>query len=308
MFNLGQIQRLQVARITPIGAYLSKTSTLSFSNESSDKADILYSKNTDRASNEVLLPNNEFKTGENARRLDKDDLIDAFIYLDSEDRPIATLKKPALTLGGLALLKVRDVNSVGAFLDWGLLKDLFLPYKEQTGRVIPGDDVLVTLYTDKSGRLCASMKVYKLLRTDSEYRSGDQVTGLVYETSDNFGAFVAVDNCFSALIPKKELMRDVKVGERLSLRISKVLDDGKLELSMREPKYLQLGPDCDRVLQELKASKHGFLPYHDRSDSLVIKTKFNMSKNSFKRAIGHLYKQGLITIREDGISLNNTGK
>lgn len=303
MFNLGQIQRLQVARVTPIGVYLTKTSTLSFSNESGDRDDALYSKSFDRASNEVLLPNNEFKLGPNARKLDKDDLVDAFIYLDSEDRPVATLKTPALTLGGLALLKVKDVTKIGAFLDWGLLKDLFLPFKQQTGKVNPGDDVLVTLYLDKSNRLCASMKVYKLLRSDSEYKAGDQVNGLVYELSDNFGAFVAVDNIFSGLIPKKELMRDVRVGEKLSLRIMRVLEDGKLELSAREPGYLQINADCERVLAELKASKHGFLPYHDKSDSLVIKTKFNMSKNSFKRAIGHLYKDGLLTIKEDGIYL-----
>ncbi len=303
MFNIGQIQRLQVARITPIGAYLAKTSTLSFSNEGNDGAEALYSKSTDRASNEVLLPNNEFKTGENARILDKDDLVDAFIYLDSEDRPVATLRKPALTLGGLALLKVKEVAKIGAFLDWGLLKDLFLPFKEQTTKVNEGDEVLVTLYLDKSSRLCASMKVYKFLRTDSAYRKDDNVEGLCYEVSDNFGAFFAVDNMFSALVPKKELMRDIKVGERLTLRVSKVLEDGKLELSMREPGYLQINGDCEKILNELKASKNGFLPYHDKSESLVIKTKFNMSKNEFKRAIGHLYKQGLLLIKEDGIYL-----
>lgn len=289
MLEIGKIQKLEVARISTIGAYLAVPGA--------DR------EKTDRSTGEVLLPNNEFKTGENPRRLIKGELLDAFIYLDSEDRPIATLKTPKLTLGGLALLKCKDVNNVGAFLDWGLLKDLFLPYKEQTSKVKPGDEVLVTLYTDKSNRLAASMKVFKLLRSDSPYQKGDNVNGFVYELSRDFGAFVAVDDIFTAMIPKKELMRDLKTGERLSFRVTKVQEDGKLELSMREPGYLQIFSDSEVILNELKASKKGFLPYHDKSETLVIKAKFNMSKNSFKRAIGHLYKEGKIDISEDGIRL-----
>lgn len=289
MLEIGKIQKLEVARITTIGAYLAVPGA------EKNKAD--------RATDEVLLPNNEFKIGENARKINKGELLDAFIYLDSEDRPVATLKTPKLTLGGLALLTCKDVNSVGAFLDWGLLKDLFLPYKEQTSRVKPGDEVLVTLYTDKSNRLAASMKVFKLLRSDSPYQKGDNVNGFVYELSRDFGAFVAVDDIFTAMIPKKELMRDLKTGERLTFRVTKVQEDGKLELSMREPGYLQIFSDSDIILTALKESKNGFLPYHDKSESLVIKTKFNMSKNSFKRAIGHLYREGKIEISEDGIRL-----
>ena len=291
MFNIGTVQTLEVARITPIGAYLAVP------------GNTLSKNNADRAADEVLLPNNEFKTGENPRRLNRGDSLDAFVYLDSEDRPIATLRTPGLTLGGLAVLKCKDVNGVGAFLDWGLLKDLFLPYREQTAKVKPGDEVLVTLYQDKSNRLAASMKVYKLLRSDSPYQKGDNVNGFVYELSRDFGAFVAVDDMYTALIPKKELMRDLKIGERLSFRVSKVHEDGKLELSMREPGYLQIFSDCDIILNELRNAKNGFLPYHDKSESLVIKAKFNMSKNSFKRAIGHLYKEGKITIADNGITL-----
>lgn len=289
MIEIGKIQKLEIARITNIGAYLAAPGT------ENEKAD--------RAAGEVLLPNNEFKTVENPRKLNKGELLDAFIYLDSEDRPIATLKTPKLTLGGLSILKCKDVNNVGAFLDWGLPKDLFLPYKEQTSKVKPGDEVLVTLYTDKSNRLAASMKVFRLLRQDSPYKKDDNVNGFVYELSRDFGAFVAVDDIFTAMIPKKELMRDLKVGERLSFRVTRVLDDGKLELSLREPGYLQLFTDCEVIMNELTASKKGFLPYHDKSETLVIIAKFNMSKNSFKRAIGHLYKEGKIEILENGIRL-----
>ena len=277
---LGIFSDFRVSKITPIGAFLSP-----LANEISHF--------------EILLPKNEFSGSEPERGKN----IRAFTYLDSEDRPVATLRTPAIMLGGLALLKCREVTSLGAFLDWGLMKDLFIPFKEQTVRIKKGDEVLVTLYMDKSSRLCASMKIYKLLRTDSPYKANDHISGLVYELSDKHGAYVAVDNIYSGLIPQRELVKSIRVGDTLNLRISKVLEDGKLELSMREPGYLQLDSDCEKILNELKASSKGFLPYHDKTESLIIKNKFNMSKIAFKRAIGHLYKQGAIEIRDDGIAL-----
>ncbi|MBR4341432.1 MAG: RNA-binding protein [Lachnospiraceae bacterium] len=286
---MGKVSLYRIVRITPIGAYITPAST----EEGNPLSD------TDNRC-EILLPKNEFAE----KTPDKGSLINAFLYHDSEDRPIATLKTPLLTIGKLAVLKCKQASSIGAFLDWGLMKDLFLPFKEQTAKVKADEDVLVTLYTDKSSRLCASMKVYKLLRTDSEYEPGDNVEALIYELSTEHGAYAAVDNIFSAMIPRRELMRDVRVGERLKLRVARVLPDGKLELSMREPGYLQIKEDCDKIYEELQKSPNGFLPYHDKTASLVLKTKFNMSKNSFKRAIGHLYKEGLITIQENGIALS----
>ena len=279
---LGIVSDFKINKLTPIGAFLSPVM------EAGENF-------------EILLPKNEFadkelKRGENIR---------AFTYLDSEDRPIATLRTPALSLGGLALLKCNQVTSLGAFLDWGLIKDLFIPFKEQTVKIKAGDEVLVTLYMDKSSRLCASMKIYKLLRTDSPYKANDHVTGLVYELSDRHGAYVAVDNIYSALIPNRELVKNLKVGDRPELRVSKVLSDGKLELSMREQSYLQLDSDCERILKELNESSKGFLPYHDKTESLIIKNRFNMSKIAFKRAIGHLYKSKKIDILEDGIALRH---
>lgn len=294
MIQLGKMQNLKVLRVTSIGAYLGeeRDPLAIFSRTASSNSSSI----TDKT--DVLLPKNEIKSA-----LNIDDTIRAFVYLDSEDRPIATLKNPPLTIGTIARLTVKDVNKVGAFLDWGLPKDLFLPFKEQTVKVMPGDSVLVTLYIDKSKRLCATTKIYKYLRLDSDYQKSEWVDGTVYELSETIGAFVAVDNMFSALIPKKELIRDVSMGEQIHARISRVLEDGKLELSLREPGYLQLGPDCDVIYSKLKDAKDGFLPYHDKSDSEEIKSAFNMSKNSFKRAIGHLMKNHFIEIRDDGIKL-----
>ncbi|MCR4992352.1 MAG: RNA-binding protein [Lachnospiraceae bacterium] len=284
---LGTISDFRIVKLIPIGAFLTPIAPTG-------------QNNGEAAGNfEILLPKNEYAD----KTLRRGDILQAFTYLDSEDRPVATLRTPAISLGGLALLKCNQATTLGAFLDWGLMKDLFLPFNEQTYKVKAGDEVLVTMYMDKSSRLCASMKVYKLLKTNSDYKPGDHVTGLVYQLSDRFGAYIAVDDIYSARIPAKDLVKSLRIGERPTLRVSKVLPDGKLELSMREPAHLQLSDDCELILNELKNAKNGFLPYHDKTESLILKTKFNMSKNAFKRAIGHLYKQGLIEIYENGIEL-----
>ena len=140
----------------------------------------------------VLLPKKEVP-----KEIEIGDPVEVFLYKDSSDRLIATTAEPKITLGELAVLTVKDTGKIGAFLDWGLPKDLLLPFKEQTAKVKKGDEVLVALYVDKSGRLCATMKVYEKLRTDSPYKKDDHVEGIIYETSDNFGVFVAVDNCYS---------------------------------------------------------------------------------------------------------------
>lgn len=294
MIQLGKEQDLKVLRITSIGAYLGeeRDPLAIFARESTGNTASI----TDKT--DILLPKNEIKG-----LIEVGETIRAYVYLDSEDRPVATLHSPALSIGTIAPLTVKDVGKIGAFLDWGLPKDLFLPYKEQNGRVKPGDRVLVTLYVDKSKRLCATMRLYKHLRLDSEYKAGDRVKGMVYEVSDRFGAYIAVDNLFSALIPTKELMRSVKVGDELELRVSRVLPDGKLELSMREPAHLQIMSDCDTILAKLRESYVGYLPFSDSSDAEEIKREFGMSKNSFKRAIGHLMKEGRIEIGENGIRL-----
>lgn len=289
MIKLGEYQTLEVLETSPNGIYLSdpadteKTAVPSWQPEKSGK---------------VLLPRNQVPEDINIG-----DTITVFLYKDSEDRLIATTAEPLLTLGGLATLKVLETNKIGAFLDWGLSKDLFLPFKEQTSKVAAGEEVLVTLYIDKSERLCATMNVYHALRTDSPYEQNNKVTGTVYEPRGNFGVFVAVDNMYSALIPKKEVFRDFKAGEKIEARITRVHEDGKLELSVREKTYKQMDSDSTIIYEKLTQAG-GFLPFHDKSDPEDIKNEFSLSKNAFKRAIGHLMKEGKIKIEKEGIRLS----
>ncbi|HBI72749.1 MAG TPA: RNA-binding protein [Lachnospiraceae bacterium] len=277
MIELGKYQTLEVIKKTDFGFYLGEAGT--------------------DGKHSILLPQKEAPEGAAVG-----DRLNVFLYRDSEDREIATTAKVPVTIGELAVLEVKQVNKVGAFLDWGLMKDLFLPYKEQTAKVKEGDRILVTLYLDKSSRLCATMKVYHLLSTASPYRKDDTVTGIVYEIIDSFGVFVAVDNKYSAMIPKNEIFVPVQVGEIIHGRVTTVREDGKLTLSLREKSYVQMDADAVIIMERLKESG-GFLPYHDKSDPDQIKSEFNLSKNSFKRAIGRLYKAGTITITEEGIRL-----
>ncbi len=229
------------------------------------------------------------------------DELEVFLYKDSKDRLIATVRSPYVSLGETAALKVLEIGEIGAFLDWGLEKDLFLPYKEMTRKVEPGDVVLVTLYIDKSSRLCASMRnLYDLLRKDSLYRKNDQVTGRIYEFSENFGTFVAVDDQYSAMIPAFEDCSSCQIGDVIEARVTNRKPDGKLDLSIRERAYLQMDADAAKILDALDCYG-GTLLFHDKSSPEVIKREVQMSKNAFKRAVGRLYKERKIEITETGI-------
>lgn len=240
----------------------------------------------------VLLPRKEVP--ENVQPGDE---IEVFLYRDSKDRMIATVRQPKLSLGEVAVLRVKENGKIGAFLDWGLEKDLLLPFREQVRKVRPGEECLVALYLDKSKRLCATMKVYHYLRTDSPYEKDQKVTGTLYEISDNFGAFVAVDNCYSALIPKKEPLGNARVGDTVEARVTEVLKDGKLSLSLREKAYIQMNEDAQKLLKLLE-EQGGELPVGDKSSPEKIKELTGMSKNEFKRAAGNLYKQRLVQVEE----------
>ncbi len=241
----------------------------------------------------VLLPKKQVPEG-----IEVGDPVEVFLYKDSSDRMIATTKEPKITLGELAVLEVADVGRVGAFLDWGLEKDLLLPFKEQTVKVEKGDRCLVSLYVDKSGRLCATMKVYPLLRTDSPYKKNDMVRGTVYSISREFGVFVAVDDRYSALIPRREVYGRMYVGQQVDARVTGVKADGKLDLSVRGSIPEQMDEDA-RVIMERINKNGGFLPFTDKADPERIKTEFDMSKAAFKRAVGRLLKQGRIAIDEN---------
>lgn len=240
----------------------------------------------------VLLPGRQVPEGAQTG-----DEVEVFLYKDSQDRLIATTAHPKLTMGSVARLTVKEVTKIGAFLDWGLEKDLLLPFRQQVKRVAEGEKVLVSLYIDKSERLCATMNVYHNLRADSPYHAEDEVVGRAYASSDEFGVFVAVDNCYSALIPKKELYGQVELGEDLRARVSKVQPDGRLVLSIREKAYLQIHEDAERLL-EIIDSYDGVLPFNDKVSPAIILRETGMSKNEFKRAVGNLLKAGKIQITE----------
>lgn len=245
----------------------------------------------------VLLPKKQVPAG-----IEPGDPIEVFLYKDSDDRLIATTNEPKIELGKLAVLDVVDTGKFGAFLNWGLEKDLFLPFKQQTAKVEKGDQCLVSLYIDKSQRLCATMRVYELLSTNSPYKKDDEVQGIVYDTSDNFGTFVAVDNQFSALIPKKDSFGNFRVGQTVTARVAAVKPDGKLDLSVKDKIPMQMDKDAEMILAKIE-TYGGVLPFTDKADPELIKKEFNMSKNAFKRAVGRLFKERKIQINEKNITV-----
>ena len=245
----------------------------------------------------VLLPKKQVP-----KDVEVGDPVEVFLYKDSSDRLIATTQEPKITLDELAVLKVADTGRIGAFLDWGLEKDLLLPFKEQTAKVKKGDEVLVALYVDKSGRLCATMKVYEKLRTDSPYKADDIVQGTVYGKNPEYGVFVAVDNKYNGMLQNKEIVRKLRIGETVQARVLSVREDGKLNLSLREKAHLQMDVDSAKIMEKLQEND-GALPYHDKSAPEDIRSEFGMSKNEFKRAIGRLYKDKKIKISNTGITL-----
>jgi predicted RNA-binding protein (virulence factor B family) len=242
----------------------------------------------------VLLPAKQVPEG-----VKEGDDIEVFVYRDSKDRMIATTNRPFITLHEVGKLKVSQVSSIGAFLDWGLEKDLFLPFAEQTKRVKEGDEVLAAVYLDKSGRIAATMNVYPYLSIAEGIKKDDRVTGTVYETSDNFGAFVAIDDKYQGLIPLKELYGNVDIGDTVAARVISVREDGKVNLSVREKAYLQIESDAQELIKLIE-SYDGVLPFSEKASPEVIKRETGMSKNEFKRAVGNLYRNRIIEITDTG--------
>ncbi|MCR5775118.1 MAG: winged helix-turn-helix domain-containing protein [Lachnospiraceae bacterium] len=275
MIEVGKTITLNVKRMSPQGAYLSD------------------------GESDVLLP---------ARQVPDDtqtgDALTVFIYRDSKDRIISTVRVPFIRLGEIARLKVKEMTKIGAFLDMGLERDLLLPFHEMTSGPSSGKEVLVAMYLDKSGRLCATEKIYKYLESNAPYKKDDEVSGTLYEISRNFGAFVAVDDRYSALIPAREFSGGAEPGDTIVCRVTGVKPDGRLDLSMRKKAYLQMGDDAGTVLDLIMSD--GSLPFTDKASPELIKEKTGLSKAAFKRAVGHLLKEKKIVIKEDGIYESDT--
>lgn len=271
--KLGQTQELEVVRNVDFGAYLGTVKE------------------------QVLLPKKQVPVGAKVG-----DMMEVFVYRDSEDRLIATVNQPLAKVGETALLTVKDVSKNGAYLDWGLEKDLFLPFKEQVVKVQPGDLVLVGVYIDKSNRICATMKVYEYLSCNSTHIAEEIVHGTVYHYNPQYGAFVAVDNKYHGLIQQKELITGLSIGQQVEARVISVRPDGKMDLSLRKKAYLQIEDDAEKIygiIQKLG----GRLEYTDKASPEVIRRDFQMSKNEFKKAIGRLLKENRISIGENSIFL-----
>lgn len=274
MIKIGEYQTLEVKRTVDFGVYLGDDET------------------------QVLLPKKQVPQGTKPG-----DEIEVFVYRDSSDRLIATVNKPFITLGEVTMLTVKQTTKIGAFLEWGLEKDLLLPFKEQTTKVQAGEEYLVALYIDKSNRLCATMKIYDYLENDAPYQSEDTVKGTVYNYNPEYGVFVAVDNKYHGMIQKKEATRNFKIGEKIEARVLSVREDGKLDLSVRQKSYLQIEENADRIYRKIQ-DMGGRLLYTDKASPEVIKADFQMSKNDFKKAIGRLLKENKVIIGENYIKIS----
>ncbi len=274
MIEIGKKQKLNIVNRTDFGVYLGSPEE------------------------KVLLPIKQVPQG-----AQEGDELTVFVYRDSSDRLIATTREPLIELGEMRRLKVAQTSKIGAFLDWGLEKDLFLPFKEQSYKVAQGDECLIVLYVDKSGRLCASMRrVYDYLTAAPGYEKDSIVKGTVIEYNPDYGVYVAVEDSYYGMIPKNELFVQLTVGQMIEARVTAVREDGKLMLSLRKKAYEQMNEDAAYILQELEKAG-GRFPFNDKVSAEFIRTQFHMSKNEFKRAVGRLLKENKIMIQPDSIEL-----
>lgn len=284
MIKLGEMQELEVVKKVDFGVYLK-------------------SPDDEKGKEKVLLPHKQVP-----EKTKVGDKINVFVYRDTNDRMIATTKRPKIVMGEIAYLKVVQLTRIGAFLNWGLEKDLFLPFKEQVGDIRLNGEYLVGLYIDKSDRLCATMNLFKVLRTDSPYKVNDVVKGTVFSLKKGLGAMVAVEGKYLGLIHEGEILKPLRPGQVVEVRVSHIKEDGKLDLSLKDAPRLQIDKDGEKILSKLAKNK-GFLPLNDYSKPELIINTLGMSKSSFKKAVGRLMKRKVVEMTKDGIRLadHNTG-
>lgn len=275
MVETGQLNKLKVIREVDFGVYLEGGSE-----------------------GGILLPKSDVPEG---ARLG--DSLQVFVYLDTNDMPVATTKRPRAQVGQFANLKVVEVNEIGAFLDWGLPKDLFLPYNEQTRRLAQGDFVTVFLYLDNTGRIAATTKLEKHFDSEVTYQQAQLIEMLVWRRTE-IGYLVIIDNCTEGLLHQQDIHRPVRVGQKLPGFIKQVREDGKITVMLEKPGYGRIDPLAQQILQYLE-SRDGFCALGDKSDPAVIKETFGVSKKAYKMALGQLMKAGRIRQDEQGIYLKD---
>jgi predicted RNA-binding protein (virulence factor B family) len=276
MLKVGQQNILKVLRGTSVGFFLG-----------------------DDEGNDVLLPHKYIPEG-----LNVGDEIDVFLYRDSEDRVVATTLEPLVKLNQFACLQVSAATNIGAFLDWGLEKDLFVPFREQNQKLREGDYTVVYLYLDEStDRLVGSCRLNRHFEFENiELKEEEEVNLLILDKTD-LGFNVAVNHKYRGLIYENEVFQRVAWGDTVKGYVKAVREDGKIDISLQKQGFENsIEPNSQRILDVLTANE-GQMPFNDKSDSVEIQAQFEMSKKAFKRAIGGLYKQKLIVIEEEGIKL-----
>lgn len=283
MIPIGLRQNLRIDRLKPHGAYLT------------------HPEEAQEDSQDVLLPRKELKES-----MKPGDLLDVFVYRDSDDRRIATLRQPKIQIGTPAVLRVKEVTKIGAFLDWGLEKDLLLPFAEQNTRLHKGQEVFVRLYIDKSDRLAASQKMQGALQTHPPYQINDWVEGRVISRHPKIGAFIAVDDIYEALLPERNIYRALEPLAVMKFRVQQVREDGRLVLSLRDRAVAVMDTDSELIREALERAG-GYLPVDDTTHPDLIRQEFGISKASFKRAVGRLLKQGEIRFTRGGIAATKKG-
>ncbi len=275
MADIGKYNDLRVVKLVSIGCYLDGGEH-----------------------GEILIPRRYVPEGTK-----EDDVLNVFIYFDSEDRIIATTETPKITLGEIGSLKAVSVTSSGAFLDWGLTKDIFVPFKEQQQKMEAGKWYIVGLYIDhETNRLAASAKIDKFLdNTPPTYEVGEEVDLLIYNKTD-LGFSAIVNNAHWGVLYENEVFRHLSKGKRITGYIKKIREDEKIDLILQKPGYEKID-DISKVLIDKLEKNNGFIKLTDKSNPEDIYDLLGISKKVFKKAIGSLYKARLITLEKDGIKL-----
>lgn len=276
MIKIGEINKLKVVRIADFGYYLDGQ--------------------TGNSSDDILLPVKSAL----GKELNLDDEVEVFIYRDSRDRMIATMKTPLITVGNIAKLQVVDDAKIGYFVNIGLERDVLVPFKEAPHQLEVGKEYLFYMYVDKTNRLACTTRIDKYLNDTNSYNIGDEIEGIIYGFQTNNSAMVALENTYRGVILKNEYYNNIKIGDIVKVRVKRYYEDGKIGVTLRESRLKEKKQLEDIILEYLK-DNNGVMSLWDKSSPELIEKTFKTSKNSFKRALGGLMKRDLI-VQEDGFT------